>query len=110
MLPVLFAQDPAGGQQNVPFFLNPFFLLVIFALFWIVFVLPMSRRQKKEQQAMLASLKPGAKVVTSAGIVGTVVTAKDGEEEIVVRSEDARLKILRSAVIKVLGDEAKANK
>jgi preprotein translocase subunit YajC len=105
MLDVLFAQDQPG-QQQMPFWANPMFLLAMLVLFWVVIILPMSRRQKKEQQTMLASITRGAKVVTSAGIVGTVVAAKEGEEEITIRSEDTRLRVLRSSVVKVLGVDA----
>ena len=76
-----------------------------------VVVLPMSRRQKKEQENMLSSLKRGAKVLTSGGIVGTIVSAKDGEDEIVIKSEDTRLRVMRNVIVKVFGiDEAEANK
>src|SRR3954451_5029972 len=99
MLTVLFAQDPAAPQQPVPFFANPMFLLAMLVLFWVVIILPMSRRQKKEQAGMLTSLKRGTKVVTSAGIIGTIVTVKDGDEEMTIRSEDPRLKVLKSSVV-----------
>ena len=50
-------------------------------------------------------------MLTSGGIIGTVVSAKDGEDEIVIRSEDTRLRIMRNVVIKVIGsDETEANK
>jgi preprotein translocase subunit YajC len=89
----------------------PFFLIGLMLLFWVVVVLPMSRRQKREQEQMLASLKRGAKVLTSGGIVGVIVTAKDGEDEIVIKSEDTRLRIKRNVVIQVVGtDEGEANK
>ncbi|MFO0822672.1 MAG: preprotein translocase subunit YajC [Gemmataceae bacterium] len=71
----------------------PFFVLGLMLLFWVVVVLPMSRRQKKEQDQMLANLKRGTKVVTNAMIVGTIVSAKDGEDEIVIKSEDSRMRI-----------------
>lgn len=102
MLAVMFAQDPQP-QQQMPFWANPMFLLAMLVLFWVVIILPMSRRQKKEQAQMLSSIARGARVVTNAGIVGEVVTAKEGDEEIVIRSEDTKLRILRSAVVKVLG-------
>jgi preprotein translocase subunit YajC len=89
----------------------PFFLIGLMLLFWMVVILPMSRRQKKEQEQLLANLKRGTKVLTNGGIVGTVVTAKDGEDEIVIRSEDTKLRIKRSVVVQVLGaDEAEAAK
>src|SRR5262245_19383389 len=109
---LLFAQDQQqqlGGLLANPMF--PFFLIGLMLLFWIVVILPMSRRQKREQEQMLASLKRGAKVLTSGGIVGTIVSAKDGEDEIVIRSEDTRLRIKRSVIVQVIGtDEAEASK
>jgi preprotein translocase subunit YajC len=111
MTHTLFGEDPAPPQQAPPGGLGgpmfPFFVLGLMLLFWVVVVLPMSRRQKKEQDQMLANLKRGTKVVTSAMIVGTIVSAKDGEDEIVIKSEDTRMRIKRSAVIQVVGtDEA----
>lgn len=103
---LLFAQD---GQQQPPGFMNsPMFLpfmIALMVLFYVVVVMPMSRRQRKEQEQLLASLKRGTKVLTNAGIVGTVVTAKDGEDEIVIRSEDTKLRIKRNVVVQVIGSE-----
>ncbi len=83
----------------------PFLLIGLMLLFWVVVILPMSRRQKKEQEQMLSNLKRGAKILTTSGIVATIVSAKDGEDEIVVRSEETRLRIKRSYVAQVLGTE-----
>src|SRR5947209_11893399 len=92
----LLAQDtpPAPKQQpEVPFYLNPLFLMAMMVLFFFVVMWPAQRRAKREQQQLLAGLKPGSKVVTSAGIVGTVVKVKEGEDEITVKSEDTKLKV-----------------
>ena len=110
----LLADDPAPAQQPGGFMNNPMFLpfmIGLMILFWVVVILPMSRRQKKEQEQQLATLKRGAKVLTNAGIVGVVVSAKDGEDEIVIRSEDSKFRIKRNVVVQVLGaDEAEAAK
>jgi preprotein translocase subunit YajC len=100
------AQQQPGGLFGSPMF--PFFLIGLMLLFWVVVVLPMSRRQKKDQADMLANLKRGAKVLTNAGIVATVVTANDGEDEIVIRSEETKLRIKRSVVVQVLDAPAAA--
>jgi preprotein translocase subunit YajC len=110
---VLFAQEQQqqapGGILGSPMF--PFFLIGLMLLFWVVIVLPMSRRQKKEQEQMLSKLSRGAKILTSGGIVGVIVSAKDGEDEIVIKSEDTRLRIKRSVVVQVIGtDDAETNK
>src|SRR4051794_26663559 len=97
-------QPPQGG--GLPSML-PLFVLGLVVLFLMVVVFPAQRRQKKEQEATVASIKRGTKILTNAGIVGTVVSAKDGEDEIVIRSEDSKLRIKRSVVVQVLGsDEA----
>ena len=111
MLNVLFAEepapakpDPAGGGSP---FGNPMFLMLgLMLLFWVVVILPMSRRQKKEQAKILTSISRGSKILTSSGIVGTVVSIKDGEDEIVIRSEDTKLRIKRSTVSQVLGTDS----
>lgn len=113
----LFAEDPpaqpqpgqgpgAGGPMN------PLLILVMIMLFMFIVVMPaMNRRQRREQEALFANLKRGSKVLTNAGIVGVIVSAKDGEDEIVIKSEDTRLRIKRNVVVQVIGtDESEAAK
>jgi preprotein translocase subunit YajC len=102
--PVEAPQQPMGGTPML-------FLVGAVFLFMIMVIFPANRRQKKELEKMIASLKRGAKVLTTGGIVGTIVSAKDGEDEIVIRSEDSRFRIKRQSVQMILGsDEAEANK
>lgn len=100
------APVPEGQAQGSPFS-NPLFLMLgVFMLFWVVVILPMSRRQRKEQDKLLASVTRGSKIMTASGIVATVVTIRDGEDEVVIRSEDTKLRIKRSAIQQVLGTDA----
>lgn len=107
MLSVLFAQEPAAPRPG----LDPILLIAgLFFLFWIVVLLPMSRRQKKDEEKMRAGLAKGQRVVTSFGLVGTVVSAKDGEDEVVIQSEETKLRVKRYTISQVVatgGEPAK---
>ena len=80
-------------------------MIAIFGLFFLVVMLPAQRRQRREQAAMLANIKPGVKIVLNSGILGKVVKAKDGEDEITIQSEDTKFRVLRSSVARVLGED-----
>jgi preprotein translocase subunit YajC len=110
LLAALFAEgQPANPDQPAPGpFNNMFFMLTLMGLFLFTMFWMPQRKQKKEQEAMMAALKPGAKVVTVAGIVGTIVKLKDGEDEVVLRSEDTKIKVLKSTITKVIGMEEEA--
>jgi preprotein translocase subunit YajC len=54
------------------------FLIAIGALFYFMLVLP-QRRKARQQQALTASLKPGAEVMTTAGLFATVHDLTDDE-------------------------------
>ena len=73
-------------------------VVLIFAIFYQLLFLPM-QRQKKAQQKMLAELQSGNVVVTSGGIVGTIVSiAEDDTLVIRVKPDGVKLQITRSAV------------
>jgi preprotein translocase subunit YajC len=114
MIHTLLAQGEggaAGGGGLLGSPLAPLLIIGMFVLFWVVVILPASRRQKREQEQMLASLKRGSKVVTSSGIIGTVVGIKDGDEEVTIRSDESKLRVLRSTILRVIGsDEGEASK
>jgi preprotein translocase subunit YajC len=105
--------DPAGGaapQQGGLFGggIMSFAPIILLALFFLVVMLPAQRRRKREEAERLAKMKPGAKVFLNSGIVGKIVTIKDGEDEIVIKSDDTKLRVLRSAVATVVDETAPA--
>ena len=106
----LIAQDPApaanGADPAAPAAPNLFggplpVFIGLFALFYFIVLLPQDRRRRKEAEAKLAAVKRGSKVVTASGIVGVVVRSEPGEDEVVIRSEDARIRVLRSTITRV---------
>jgi len=79
-------------------------LVFIFAIFYLLLILPQQRRQKK-WQAMLAALVAGDKVVTSGGIRGTVYAIKDDSVQLRVPPDNLRLEVTRGSIVTVVKDE-----
>ncbi|MEX2301782.1 MAG: preprotein translocase subunit YajC [Bryobacterales bacterium] len=87
-------------SQNL---LVPIILMVV--IFYLVLFLPMRRRQKK-LESMLSELKNGDRVVTSGGLVGTVVgLGDDNSVTIRIKPDNVKLQFARSAVTSVLNEE-----
>jgi len=73
-------------------------ILLIFAIFYFLLFLPM-QRQKKQQQRMLRELQNGQTVLTTGGIVGTIVTIADDDTLVLrVKPDNVKLQVARSAV------------
>src|SRR5829696_5163316 len=73
-------------------------ILLIFGIFYFLLFLPM-QKQRKQTQKMLSSLQNGNTVVTSGGIVGTIVSI-DGDDTLVLRvkPDNVKIQVARSAV------------
>lgn len=84
----------------------PLMLLAVFALM-IVPTIFAGRKEKKRREAMMSGLSKGDKVATSAGIVGTISEISD--TEVVIRSEDSRLRFSKSAIASVMSSNSKGS-
>jgi preprotein translocase subunit YajC len=82
---------------------NPLALLVPMIVVMGVFMYLQHRSQKKkitEHQQMMEKLKSGDRVLTGAGIVGTVVNVKD--KTVTIRTAgDTKLEFTRSAITEI---------
>ena len=79
-------------------------LVAIFAIFYVMLILPQQKRQKKWQQ-MLSALKNGDRVVTSGGIRGTVISIKEDAIQLRVPPDNLRIEVARSAVTALVNPE-----
>src|SRR5437868_15127670 len=79
-------------------------LIFIVAIFYFLVFMPM-QRQKKQQAAMLAGLQAGNEVVTTGGIVGTVVSVAPDTLIVRVKPDNIKLQIARSAVASMVSAE-----
>jgi preprotein translocase subunit YajC len=96
-------QSPASGSSLLGFL--P--ILLIFGIFYFLLFLPM-QRQKKNQQKMLSSLQNGQTVLTSGGIVGTIISIGEDETLVLrVKPDNIKLQVARSAVSNLVTGEGK---
>jgi preprotein translocase subunit YajC len=66
------------------------------------------QRQKKNQQKMLSSLQNGNTVLTSGGIVGTIISIGDDDTLVLrVKPDNIKLQVARSAVSNLVGEGKK---
>ena len=91
---------PASGNPAMSF-LPLIFIVVIF--YFLVFM-PM-QRQKKQQAQMLSSLEAGSEIVTTGGIVGTIVSISGDLLIVRVKPDNVKLQVARSAVSGLVGGE-----
>jgi len=90
-----------GGAAGIVGFLP---LILIFAVFYFLLIMPQQRRQKKWQQ-MLSELKAGDKIITSGGIRGTILSVKEDVVQLRVPPDNLRIEVARSAVISMAAEE-----
>jgi preprotein translocase subunit YajC len=98
-LAIFLQQQPANPVMS---FLP---LVFIVAIFYFLVFMPM-QRQKKQQAEMLASLEAGAEVVTTGGIVGTIVSISGDLLVVRVKPDNIKLQVSRSAVSSLVKTEA----
>ena len=104
----LFLQSaPAGPAANPVMSFLP--LIFIVAIFYFLVFMPM-QRQKKAQAKMLASLESGTEVVTTGGIVATIVNVADETLIVRVKPDNIKLQITRGAVASVVSSKTEEKK
>jgi preprotein translocase subunit YajC len=80
-------------------------LLPIVLIFVIMYFLMIRPQQKKhrEHQAMLGSLKKGDRVITTGGLLGTVLNIKEKENIVVLKlGENIKVEAQKGAIAHVI--------
>ena len=82
-------------------------LLVIVGIFYLLVFMPM-QKQKKQQAQMLKDLQNGSVVLTTGGLVGTIVSINNDDTLILrVKPDNVKLQVARSAVSGLVTEEKK---
>jgi preprotein translocase subunit YajC len=100
---ILLQQQPGGGNPLIGFL--P--LLLIVGIFYFLVFMPM-QRQRKQQSQMLKNLQNGNTVVTSGGLIGTIVSINPDDTLILrIKPDNLKLQVTRSSVAGLVTEEAK---
>ena len=100
-----FAQEAAEAEQQ-PSAIGSFLpLILLFVVMWLFFIRPKNKEMKKMEE-MRKALKKGDKVITTAGIIGTVTNIDETGTTVSVRTGSTTIiDFEKSAILRVLNAE-----
>ncbi len=91
ILAAMFAQGIGGSAPIL-------MMVAIFAIFYVLLIMPQQRKQKK-WQAMLQQIKPGDRVITSGGLTGAIMSVKDDVVVLRVPPDNIKMEVARSSIV-----------
>jgi preprotein translocase subunit YajC len=84
-------------------------VVLMIAIFYFLVFMPM-RRQQKNQKDLLKTLQNGQTVLTSGGIIGTIVGVNDDTLILRIKPDNLKIQVARSAVTSVVSTDEPAKK
>jgi len=100
---------PGSASQASPLqllFGSPITLVILMVVMMYFLMFRPQQQQRARQAELLKNLKPGDKVVTSSGIVGSVITVKD--RTVSIRSADAKMEVTKASVTEILPEASES--
>jgi len=94
---IMWAQSSQGGGSILGIL---FPIIIMFAIFYFLLILPQSRAEKRRKE-MLSKLKKGDRVVTTGGIIGTIQKVEENVVTLKI-AQNTNIKIDKNAVRAVL--------
>lgn len=77
-------------------------IILIIGVFYLLVMRPQAKK-RKAQQEQLQAVKPGDKVMTTAGVFGTVASVDDDKFDLEV-SPGVRMTMLKAAIARIITD------
>ncbi len=84
-------------------------IVLMVAIFYFLVFMPM-RRQQKNQKQMIKTLQNGQTVLTTGGIIGTIVTVNDDTLVLRIKPDNLKIQVARSAVTSIVGADDQPKK
>ena len=104
-LMLLAAEAPAGGAEQAPPGWVSFMPIILMVVIGYLLLFRPMQKQEKDRKAMVSSMRKNDEVVTSAGIIATVVKIEEGGEQVVLKIDDnanVRMRVLKSSIVRVI--------
>ena len=76
-------------------------LILIFVIFYFFLIRP-QQKKVKEHKIMVDNLKRGDKVITSAGIIGTIERIIDNEKAEILIADNVKVEVIKATGIQSL--------
>lgn len=85
--------------------LDNFLLIgILFCIFYFFLIRPQQNRLKQHQE-MIKSLKKGNKVITSGGIIGTIIKFEGDDVAVVEIAQGVRVRLAKSSISEIADDK-----
>jgi len=84
----------AGFSQQIYQYLP---LILIFVAFYFFLIRPQQKRSQ-QQRAMLSALEKGDRILTSGGLIGTIIKVVSEEEVMLEISDGVHVRVMRSMI------------
>jgi preprotein translocase subunit YajC len=79
-------------------------IVLMIAIFYFLVFMPM-RKQQKNTKEMIKALQNGQTVLTSGGIIGTIVAVNDDTLILRIKPDNLKLQVSRSSVTSLVAEE-----
>jgi|CXWL01.1.fsa_nt_gi preprotein translocase subunit YajC len=83
---------------------NFIILGMLFFIFYFILIRPQQKRLKQHNE-MIKSLQKGSKVITSGGIIGTIVKFEGDDVAVVEIAQGVRVRLAKSSISEVADDK-----
>jgi preprotein translocase subunit YajC len=109
MSPLLILLQAAAPNPANSFLSGLLPIILMIGIFYFLVFMPM-RRQQRNQKEMIKSLQNGQTVLTSGGIIGTIIAVNDDTLILRIKPDNLKIQVARSAVTNVVGTDDQVKK
>jgi preprotein translocase subunit YajC len=105
---VLLAQEKPPAQPASPLSQLPWIPFAIIGVMFYFLLIRPERKKRKDLTNLLGNLKKNDRIVTIGGIHGVVINVVSESDEVTIRVDEGtntKLRVSRSAISRVVGDE-----